>query len=254
MVIGIEKAKKEFIKYTDKFDLKDENIEKKQKHSIRVMEISKEIATKLKLTNEEIEIATLIGLLHDIGRFEQYTQFKTYKDSESFDHGDYGVEILEADIRKYIKTNQYDEIIKKAIKNHNKYKIEEGLTKEQELFAKIIRDADKLDIFYEAIDIYWKSETNAIENDKMDNIVENQFKQLEQIDKGRNYKRNSVNKIVTIIAFIFDINFKESFTILKKENYIDKIINKFTFKDEETKNKMEEIRKIANEYIEEKIK
>ena len=49
-------------------------------------------------------------------------------------------------LRKQQQDIEYDEIIKKAIHNHNKLLIEEGLTKEEELFCKIIRDADKLDI------------------------------------------------------------------------------------------------------------
>ena len=132
--MNLEKAKLEFIKYTQNYDLENENIERKQLHSLRVMDISNEIAKALNLEQEEIDLATLIGLLHDIARFEQYTQFKTYKDLESFDHGDFGAQILEKDIRKYVENKQFDEIIIKAVKNHNKFKIEEGLTKTEELY------------------------------------------------------------------------------------------------------------------------
>ena len=62
--MDLKKAEKEFIKYTEKYDLNDSNIKGKQKHSIRVMNISKEIAKKIELTQEEIEIAALIGLIH----------------------------------------------------------------------------------------------------------------------------------------------------------------------------------------------
>ena len=137
--MDIEKAQKEFIKYTEKYDLSDVNIKRKQEHSIRVMKISKRIAEGMKLAQEEIDIATLIGLLHDIARFEQYTKYHTFKDAESIDHGDLGAEILKKDIKKYIETDEYDELIQLAVKNHNKYKIQEGLTQTQEMFAKIIR-------------------------------------------------------------------------------------------------------------------
>ena len=92
MKMDIEKVQKEFIKYTEKYDLSDVNIKRKQEHSIRVMRISKRIAEGMKLTQEEIDIATLIGLLHDIARFEQYTKYHTFKDAESIDHGDLGAE------------------------------------------------------------------------------------------------------------------------------------------------------------------
>lgn len=73
-MIDIKNAKEEFIKYTKRFDLDNENIKRKQGHSIRVMRICNQIAKNLELSNEQIDIATLIGLLHDIARFEQYTR------------------------------------------------------------------------------------------------------------------------------------------------------------------------------------
>ena len=56
------------------------------------------------------------------------------------------------------------------------------------------------------------------------------------------------------MAFIFDMNFKESFEILKEKDYINKTFDRFDFKDEKTKEDMEKIKEIANEYIEEKSK
>ena len=45
----------------------------------------------------------------------------------------------------------------------------EGLDKEELLFSKIIRDADKLDILYEGVEIYWNTikEKENVENSKM---------------------------------------------------------------------------------------
>lgn len=250
MKIDLEKAKEEFIKYTEQYDLSNDNIERKQKHSLRVMNISEQIAQKINLNKEEIELAALIGLLHDIARFEQYTKYKTFRDVDSIDHGDYGVEILECDIRKYIKTTQYDEIIKKAIKNHNKYEIENGLSEKEKIFAKIIRDADKIDILYESVEMFWKGNENIIENSTITDDVINQFNNNKQI-KRRKDKRteNAINEIISVIAFIFDINFKESFQIIQKEDYINKIIGRYNIKDIYTRGEIEKIKIKANKYI-----
>ena len=52
------------------------------------------------------------------------------------------------EIRNFIPTAKYDEIIKKAIANHIKYILDEsGMTDWERLHAKIIRDADKIDSF-----------------------------------------------------------------------------------------------------------
>ena len=250
--MNLEKAKDEFIEYTRNYDLENERIKGKQLHSLRVMEISKQIAEGLGLAQEEIDLATLIGLLHDIARFEQYTQFKTYKDLESFDHGDYGSEILQKDIRKYIKTNEFDDIIIKAVKNHNKFKIEDDITEKEELFAKIVRDADKIDIFYQGVVRFWKGKEHQVEKSIISEDVVQQIKACSQTK--RKLEETAIDNVMRVIAFIFDINFKSSFQILKKEDYINKILNRYNFEDEYTKQQVEEIRQIAKTYIEKNAK
>ena len=190
MKLNLEKAQKEFIKYTEKYNLKDENIKRKQGHSLRVMEISKQIATNINLSEEQIQIATLIGLLHDIGRFKQYTEIGLGDNLEGFDHGDYGAKTLFEDgiIRNFIETSKYDEIIRKAIKNHNKFAIEEGLTEEELLFAKIIRDADKIDILYESIDIYYKNNEEEVNKSVLSEKIYNEFTKKATIKKGKNVR------------------------------------------------------------------
>ena len=248
MKINIEEAKEEFIKYTENFNTKDKNVKRKQQHSIRVMKIAEQIATNLKLSEEQIQLATLIGLLHDIGRFKQYTDIGLGNNLEGFDHGDYGTKLLfkEGLIRKFIETNKYDEIIKKSIKNHNKFSIEAGLTQEELLFAKLIRDADKIDILYESIDIYYKNNEEEVNKSVLSEKIYNEFTKKATIKKGK-------DDITCVIAFIYDINYKTSFEIIKEKDYINKIIDRYNFKDQSTKIKVDEIKKIANEYIKEKI-
>lgn len=249
--MDLNKSKDEFIKYTEKYDLNESKIEIKQEHSIRVMNISREIAQELQLSQEEVDIATLIGLLHDIARFEQFKRYHTFRDAQSIDHGDLGVEILNKDIRKYIETDKYDELIKLAVKNHNKYKIQEGLDAKQKLFAQIIRDADKIDIIYEAIGILWQKRQNEVEESKITPAI---FEQVlkNQLIKSED-RKTILDDVIAIVAFIFDINFKVSFEILKNRDYINKMLDRYNFKESKTKEQIEEIRKIANLYIEQKI-
>lgn len=253
-MIDILNAEMEFLKYTEQFDLNNQHIKGKQEHSLRVMEISKRIAESLQLNKEEVELAMLIGVLHDIARFEQYTIYGTFRDFDSIDHGDYGVQILEKDIRKYIKVNKYDEIIRKAVKNHNKYKIEEGLSREEELFAKIIRDADKIDIIYEAVETFWKEEKDVIEieNGKLSDKMLKDFYSYRVSNS-----LNSVSKadhILRYSSFIFDIYFKCSFEILKENDNLNKMINRFNYQRPETREEMNRIKQFVNDYIKEKTK
>lgn len=254
-IVNLEEAKREFIEFVDKYDLTMENIKLKKYHSLRVMEVAAKIAKKENFNAEEIEIATLIGLLHDIARFKQYTEYKTFKDAESFDHGDEAVKILEKDnyLRKFIQNDKYDEIIKLAIKNHNKFVIEDGITEEQNKFCKIIRDADKLDIFYIAAEILWQGQEEKMESSIMNPEIRETINKKILMENSKYKKISYVDSIIKILGFIFDINFKSSFEILKDEKYVDRIVNRFKFKDEYTQREILEIGKQMNQYILSKI-
>ena len=249
MNIDIEKAKKEFTNYANNYDLKEEYLDRKYWHSLRVMDCAGRIAESINLSKEEVELAKLIGLLHDIARFEQFTRFGTFKDKDSIDHGDLGVEILKKDgyIRNYIDDNEYDEIILKAIKNHNKFKIEEGLSEKELLFAKLIRDADKLDIFYEGVELFWTTEEEIKKVEKSIEITKevwNSFLNSEIIE--HKYRKTPLDEIIFFIALAFDLNFEYTWNKIKDEKYIDKILDKFNFENIEIEEKMDEVRERMN--------
>lgn len=252
-MIDLEKCKDEFLKYTEKYDLNNDNLKRKQLHSLRVMQKSRIIAKSLKLSEEEIQIATLIGLLHDIGRFEQYTKYNTFSDHNSIDHAELGIRILQENnyIKNYIEDENWINIILIAIKNHNKYKIEKGINKKKELFCKIIRDADKADIMYEGANIFWnkKSEKINLENAKIRQEEIEAVKKHTLIDRRKIDKESELDGMLIMLCFIFDINYPATFKIIDKDEVVETIFKRFNFKDEETKEKMREIRKELKEYI-----
>lgn len=251
-MIDLEKAKKEFEEYVSKYDMEKIKIKRKVSHSLRVMEISNQIAQSQNLTEEGVELATLIGLLHDIARFEQYTQYGTFSDADSVDHGDMSMQILQKNnyIRKYIETSDYDNIILKAIKNHNKFEADPNLTMEEELFTKIIRDADKIDILFQAAEMFWQDAKKMVENSKITPYVEEDIINGNIIKRRKGFGKNQLDKMVSMLSFVYDLNFAESFHILKEKDYINKIVDQFNFTNEETSKKVENIRKIVNEFIE----
>lgn len=249
--MNIQKAKQEFFKFANQYDLTFPKMKRKLEHSFRVMNNSENIAKSLNLNNNETELATLIGLLHDIGHFEEIKEKDILKENTKIDHGNLGVEILvkEDYLRKYIEESKFDNIILKAIKNHNKFKIENGLSKEELLFAKIIRDADKLDIFYEGAKMFWteNKQIEEINNSKVSNDVMQNF--YNHIYCDRKNIKTKADSIVHFISLLFDINFTYDFEIIKKEDYVNKILNKFEFKDGITSNQMKLVQEIATQYI-----
>lgn len=253
------KAKEEFKEYLKAYDTENSSVKLKIVHTYHVVEFSEYIAKKQGLNEENIELAKLIALLHDIGRFEQLKELNDFSDTKGIDHADLGVEILfdKNLIRNFIEEDKYDKIIKVAIANHNKYKIEDGLTELEVLHSKIIRDADKLDNFRVKKENDFQSNfpgTKNVENiayEKISDKVYNDFLNyqcIKLIDR-----KTLLDFWICILAFIYDFNFKSSYKYIKDKNYIDILVDKIEYKNEETKQRMEEIRKCAKEYIDMKI-
>lgn len=206
-----------FKKYTEKFNLSEKEINLNQGHSIAVMELMGELAFRLELSDEEIKLARLIGLLHDVGRFLQWEKYKTFSDHKSVDHAEIGADYLfkEGHIRDYIDDDKYDVIIEKAIKNHNKFEIEDGLDEKELLFAKMIRDMDKIDIYKQV----------AIKYEPKFDVKEINPKILEDF---KNEKCISYSDVISAsdgtineLSYIFNIYFNESFDMLVETDNFD---------------------------------
>ncbi len=250
-MIDIEKAKQELIKHVKQQKIDNPKVENKLAHVLRVAKNSKDLATNLQLSKEQIDLAELIGLLHDIGRFEQY---KITDKSIKFNHGEAGVALLKKDnyLRKFIKEEKYDDIILTAIYEHNRYQLSKNLTKEQELFSKIIKDADKIDLIYEGAEIYWKAPEiiTSIEEGKLEPKMLQEFYQ-EKLPDRRNAK-SKIDEVLSFISLIFDINFSYSLQKIKQSSNINKMIDRFQYKIPETKEEMKKVKKVVNEYLERK--
>ena len=144
----MQEAIKEFQTFVKRYDLSNPDIMRKFHHTFRVVEYAKDIARSEGLSEDDVNLAMLCALLHDIARFRQWSIYKTYVDEKSYDHGDEAYKILKDKnyISKYTADPYEQRIILKAVKNHNKYKIEDGLSDRELFFTKLVRDADKIDI------------------------------------------------------------------------------------------------------------
>ena len=140
----------EFEKYISCYSLDESYMKLKHDHSVRVMELMGKYAKALGYSEDDIELAKLIGLLHDIGRFEQYKVFGSDIDHETVDHADYSVVQLfdKNEIKLFTDREDWYPILKFAIKNHNKREIPECNDERVLMFTKLIRDIDKLAIVY----------------------------------------------------------------------------------------------------------
>lgn len=255
-MIDMLMARKAFADYVKKYDIQNDKIKLKVEHIERVSQIAKKLAIKLELIKEDVALAELIGLLHDIGRFEQIKKFNTFNDRNSVNHGEFGVHVLfnskDGIIRNFIKDTKYDDIIKKAIINHNKDALEipEDLTTRELLHTKIVRDSDKIDILY--ILTVAKKETAWEKADLADDVISEEIYK-EFMEKGRidySKKKSSVDTLIGHFAYIFDFNFPDSIQYIKEQNYIEKIYNRFEFHDQKTMRQYQKIYEKVSKYME----
>lgn len=260
-MIDIKNAYLSFKKIIDSYEqLKNDiGIVSKLEHTYHVANTSKELATKLNLDTENIYLAELIGLLHDIGRFEEFKIMHSYN-GVKFDHAEYGVKMLFEDklITNFVDDEKYYPIIKNAIYYHNKFQIPDNIDQESLLHSRIIRDSDKLDNF--RIEAEYPPEkhfvniiksTEEMENSLISDAVLNSIKKHECVKIAD--RQTPLDYYICMLGFIFDIYFKETFEIIKSKNYINILIDKFNYTIPETREKMYEIKKILIDYIENNI-
>lgn len=257
-MIDLVKAKQYFKHYVSNYDSTHPRIALKIVHTYHVAENAKKIASDLNLSKEEQELAELIGLLHDIGRFEQVRIYGSFSDETTVDHADKGIEVLfeEGQIRNFVTDNSYDEIIQKAVKNHNKFEIEKDLTEKAILHCKIIRDSDKLDIFRAFLEEKLEDVVHMETSDVSKEILSPQFAEdfkKEKLLLFSNCKTN-MDFLVAIMAFIYELNFKESLKIIQENDFLQKLVRKINAQDTYTKEKLQEIADYAMNYIKRKTK
>lgn len=252
-MIDIQKAKRELKKYVSHYDIEDKKIKLKIAHIERTANVAKEIAESLKLSTEDVKLAELIGLLHDIGRFEQVKRYHTFIDKDSINHGELGVHILfeEGWIQNFLEDRQYDEIIRKSILNHNRGRKNLVFSNEkEELHSKIIRDADKTDILYimtfEEKEVVW--EKADLSKEKITDEVYREF--IEDKTVNHEERKTAVDILVSHFSFVYGFNYKYGLQIIKEKGYFEKIYQRFKFEDKETADRMKHIYKTVKEYLE----
>ncbi len=216
--------KKELIKtfdeYLKNFDLKDKDILRKYNHSIRVMSLCENIAKDEKLSKDDINLSIVSGLVHDIGRFTQWTTYHSYNDLLTIDHGDLGEELLKNSLIKkfWYKKEDYSSILK-SVKYHNKRDLNAKFTPRELLITKVVRDADKIDILH----LYLTVELEFNENSEISEAAKNDFLGRKLVNH-KNVKTDA-DIVLRTLAFVFDLNFDYSFSYLKENKTIERLFD-----------------------------
>ena len=238
-MIDIESAYHLFNEFVSKYKNLGQKIDLKYYHTKRVAKECYNIAKSLNLNEEDIKICELIGILHDIGRFEQIKRYDTFLDLKSIDHAQLGIDILKENnfISKFVKDKKTQQLIFKAIYNHNKFAIEKNLSSRENLFCKIIRDADKIDIFRLFV---IEDNINLSKSSLSDSVYKALLSKRQLLDD--NILKTNLDFYLRHFAMLYDLNFDYSKNIVKKEKIPDKIIDVSIKYNPHEKNKLLQIK------------
>lgn len=250
--MDLQHAKEQFETYLDHYDREDDKVKLKIVHTYGVMKYSRQIAVRMNLSQEDCELAELIGLLHDIGRFEQLRRFNSFE-PDTMDHARFGVKILfeEGMIREFVKEDTWDSVIKTAIEKHSEFRIE-NITDERELLhARIIRDADKLDNcrvkLEDDIETFMGVSAQEVGETEISDEVMQQFEDGSSILSST--RKTQMDYWVSYLAYFFDINYAVSFEIIKENDYLRKLVGRIPYSNPATAEKMERMEKELERYV-----
>ncbi len=191
----------------------------KEKHTWKVTKNCEDLAHHLGLNEHDVILAKMIGLFHDVGRFYQFTVYRTFNDALSENHAKLGLKVI-ADLPFMQKLSQEDlETLRFAISNHNAKQIAPTDNKRNLAFAKLIRDADKVDIYRVLKPYLAPTDGTGCSPDFLELFIEGK-----QCDYTK--MRTQDDRKLVRLMWVYDINYVWSMQQLMKAGYIDDIIAK----------------------------
>ncbi len=260
-------VKQAFAEYSDRYDSSDPKIKLKISHTYRVASLCDRIAETVPGAAADLtgvagaesspgiipvdrDLAWLSGMLHDVGRFEQVRRYNTFSDAQSVDHAQFGADLLfkEGLVDSFGDFDpEQKRILETAIRNHNRFRIEDGLTEEYMAYCQILRDADKIDILRvnteTPLEEIYNVSTDELRSSAVSEEVRQGFMERRAILRSR--RLTTADILVSHICLVFELVYPVSIQIVREQGYLDRILA-FESDNEDTKVWFEYMRKTIN--------
>ena len=208
------------------------NLKLKENHTTRVCKETKLLTNRLSLEQDQAILAHTIALLHDVARFPQFAQYKTYWDHKSLNHCTKAVEILQQQkVLENLDPHEKD-VILTAIKFHGEKTIPDDLDPDTTFFSKLIRDTDKIDIYYVYIDNIteyrdcpekYPYEVELPDKPECSPEIINLLLSTSHID----YRICKTINDATLIrlGWVYDINFSQSLVRIRQRRFLSQLFD-----------------------------
>ncbi len=201
----------------------------KARHTIRVCAEIRRISTNLGLSSGQIRLAEALALFHDVGRFEQYIKHRGFLDRDTVNHAVLGVETME---KAGILSSLHPvtaEILRKSVLYHNRKELPAKEDEAVLFFARLIRDADKLDIWRILTAYYTRPPKKKVEAIDLNLPDKPDFSPqvLADITAGRSvdekHMRTQGDFKLMQMAWVYDLNYAPAYQRVKQKGYLRKI-------------------------------
>lgn len=198
----------------------------KENHTKRVCENIIMIGKAMGLSDYDLILGETMALFHDIGRFEQYAKYGTFSDIASENHAKLSLRQMATHGVLSETTKDEKHLIVKAIAYHNVAALPDVKDEKELFYMRLLRDADKLDIWKVVIDYYHERDnfrSSAIELNLPDDpvwsgkileaVMDKKIARMEDLKTLNDFK-------LLQISWVFDLNFAPSFNAVKKRKYL----------------------------------
>ena len=232
----LDKLREWFDGFVDSFYGNDEyvnaNLKMKQLHSLRTCEKMLYLVDQLGLDANQRRIAEAIALLHDVGRFVQFVEYRTYNDARSTNHSQLSVEVLQkAGILDTIEDSQR-QYIEDAIRYHGLKELPSDLHGQALFYSKLIRDADKLDALHVVIEnfIEYNSDPEKfILEVELPDVPQYSQEVLDSILLGKriDYRRLETwnDMKLCFLGWVYDVNFVATLKRIKEKRFLETLFD-----------------------------
>lgn len=254
--IDRDRARAAFLTYVEAYDASNERIALKIAHTYRVAGLCEQIARGEGAASDDIELAWLCGLLHDLGRFEQLRLWDTFNDGASADHAAIGAAVLRGlpassvpvraatlerpravshpqapaagsgAIESFIEYRGFDKEVLTSVECHSMLRVPEGLDKRSRMLLNIVRDADKIDILRvnceSSVEAVIGVEERTFLRSKIGPGAMRAFEEHRCL--AREERVYPVDYAVGMALFVFELVYHSSRDIMRDQGYLQRML------------------------------
>jgi hypothetical protein len=201
----------------------------KKDHSLRVVDNTLLLSAQLGLNDFEEKAVVLAAVFHDIGRFRQIAEFNTLNDATSADHSQIAVDVLKEN-NMLAKWNEgLQEAVYRIILVHNKFELPPGMPEQEMMLARVLRDADKLDIYKVLTDYYSRKSypPNHMLTWELPKSSQVSPGVIKEVLSGKMVTKKEVKNEADVkilqMSWVYDINYKYTVGQVFRNRYLEKI-------------------------------